>query len=55
MQKLIENHGSNDLVDSLLWGEMTLNEVTDDVIQAWLRADQQTSTNSTLLKIEGAT
>ena len=38
----------------ILQGEMTLDEVTDDAIQAWLSAVQQTSTKSTLLKIEGA-
>eukprot|EP00579_Thalassiosira_antarctica_P028243 CAMPEP_0202025664 /NCGR_PEP_ID=MMETSP0905-20130828/56998_1 /ASSEMBLY_ACC=CAM_ASM_000554 /TAXON_ID=420261 /ORGANISM="Thalassiosira antarctica, Strain CCMP982" /LENGTH=150 /DNA_ID=CAMNT_0048588655 /DNA_START=21 /DNA_END=469 /DNA_ORIENTATION=- len=54
MQKLIENHGSNDLVDSLLRDEMTLDEVTDEAIQAWLSAIQQTSTTSKLPKIEGA-
>ena len=50
MQKLIKNHGSNDLVDCLLWGEMTLDEVTNETIQAWLSAVQQTSTNTTLSK-----
>ena len=54
MQKLIENHGNNDLVDCLLQGEMTLNEVTNEAIQAWLSVVQQTSINSTLPKIEGA-
>ena len=54
MQQLIENHGSNDLVDSLLKGEMSLDEITDEAIQAWLSAVQQTSTNMTLPKIEGA-
>ena len=40
MQQLIENHGSNDLVDSLLKGEMSLDEITDEAIQAWLSAVQ---------------
>ena len=34
MQKLIENHNSNDLVDSLLQDEMTLDQVTNEAIQA---------------------
>ena len=54
MQRLTENHGSNNLVDSLLQGEMTLDKITDKEIQAWLRVMQQTSTNMTLPKIEGA-
>ena len=33
MQKVIKNHGNNDLVDCLLRGEMTLGEFTDEVIQ----------------------
>ena len=40
MQKLIENGSSNDLVDSLLQGEMTLDKVKDEAIQAWLSAVQ---------------
>ena len=40
MQKLIENHGSNDPVDSLLQGKMTFDEVTNEAIQAWLSAVQ---------------
>ena len=54
MQTQIENHCNNDLVDCLLRGEMTLDEVTDKAIQAWLSAVQQTSMNNTLPKIEGA-
>ena len=34
MQKLIENHVSNDLVDSLLQGEMILDKATNEAIQA---------------------
>ena len=51
MQKLLENHGSNDLVNSLLQGEMTLDEATNEAIQAWPSAIQQISTNSTLPEI----
>ena len=53
MQRLIEIHGNNDLVDCLLWDEMTLDEVTNEAIQAWLSAVEQTATNTTLLKIGG--
>ena len=33
---------------------MTLDDITDEAIQAWLSVVQQTSTNMTLPRIEGA-
>ena len=48
MQRLLENHGTNDLVDQYLRGDIPLDEAVDEAIQAWLSAVQQTKNRMTL-------
>ena len=53
IQALVTDQGSNDLVDQLLKGELFMTEVTDEAIQAWLSALQQTSNDMVLPRIYG--
>ena len=53
IQALVTDQGSNDLVDQLLKGELFMMEVTDEAIQAWLSALQQTSNDMVLPRIYG--
>ena len=48
MQKILKNHGTNDLVDSLLKGELTLDDAVDELIQAWISVLQQIASKSTV-------
>ena len=43
MQKLTEQHGTKDLLESLRKGDITINDATDEAIQAWINAVKQTS------------
>ena len=45
MQKLAEEHGTTDLLESLRNGEITIDEATDEAIQAWISAVKQTTTS----------
>ena len=53
MQSLIEQHGTNDLVDDLIEGRMNIDEVADEAIQAWLSAVQQTASEMKLPRMTG--
>ena len=56
MQNLIERSESNDLIDAIRSGEISPEHATDEYIQAWLSALQQTATKTdemNLPKIDG--
>lgn len=53
VQRLLENNGTNDLVDELIAGTMDIDEVADEAIQAWLSAVQQTASELTLPRMTG--
>ena len=44
----------NNLINHLLKGELPLTEATDEAIQSWLSAFQQTAGSTTLPRIDGA-
>ena len=42
MQQMIDNYGTNDMIEALRRGELTIPEATDEAIQAWISALNQT-------------
>ena len=46
MKQIASNEGCNDIVTQLYNGEMNINEVTDELIQAFLRAIRETLTKA---------
>ena len=48
MQKPLANYGTNNLVDSLLKGELSLYDVVNESIQAWIIDLQQIANKLTV-------
>ena len=53
MQQIIDASSSNDSLNALRKGEITINEATDEAIQAWLSEVKQTRNKLTLPKVTG--
>ncbi len=53
MQELIEGYGVNDMVEQMRGGELTIPQVTNEAIQAWLSALNQTGASIRLPPITG--
>ncbi|KAL7524523.1 hypothetical protein ACHAXR_002911 [Thalassiosira sp. AJA248-18] len=54
MQSLIQEYGTSDLVDDLIDGSISINEATDEAIQAWISAVQQTHSEHTINTSDGS-
>ena len=53
MRRIIECSKTNDLMDALKNGELSISDGADEAIQAWLSAVQQTASKMTLPRITG--
>ena len=53
MCELIENYETNDMVDAIRAGKLTIPDAIDEAIQAWLSALQQTGERMRLPYVEG--